>query len=474
MQAAAAYIRVSTEEQTEYSPDAQLKAIKDYAKKNDMFLDPKHIYVDEGKSGRKAEKRPAFMQMIGVAKSKPTPFDIILVHKFDRFARNREDSVVYKSLLNKECSVKVISITESIENDKISLIMESMLEAMAEYYSINLAEEVKKGMTEKARRGEPLSIPPFGYSMENKKLNINHDEAKIVKIIFNDFIEGTPYLAIAKKINAMGVLTHRGNFFENRTVEYILRNPVYMGMIRWNPKERTRRNYNHPDIMIVPGEHEPIVDEITFNKAQERVCKIKKIYQPYYKPQHKDSHWLVGLLKCSSCGGSLANSNGYFVCNNYVRGQCLTRNSIRVRIMEALIIQELIRGVKTGNINIYQQDKEKNTAELDALEQGIRKCEQRLERATLAFQDGIDTLEEYKTNKNRIQNELSELTKKQNRKTVKIKGTPQLASDIKEVISVLQSDADSKEKANAARSIIKTIVFDKDKKALQIQYFGTI
>lgn len=130
----ACYIRVSTDEQTEYSPDAQLRSLKDYAKKNDILLAEEHIYVDEGISGKKADKRPAFMKMIATARTKPKPFDIILVHKFDRFARSREDSVVYKSLLKKEAGIKVTSITETIEDDKFSVILEAMLEAMAEYY----------------------------------------------------------------------------------------------------------------------------------------------------------------------------------------------------------------------------------------------------------------------------------------------------------------------------------------------------
>ena len=122
MQKAAAYIRVSTEDQTEYSPDAQRKAIEKYAKENDMLLLQENIYIDEGISGRKAEKRQAFMQMISDAKQKNRAFDVILVHKFDRFARNKEDSVVYKAMLRKQCNVKVISITESIEDDKFNII----------------------------------------------------------------------------------------------------------------------------------------------------------------------------------------------------------------------------------------------------------------------------------------------------------------------------------------------------------------
>ena len=106
MQIGACYMRVSTDDQLEYSIDAQLRLIKNYCKQNDIILSKEFIFVDEGISGRRAEKRPAFMQMIATAKMKPKKFDVILVHKFDRFARSREDSVVYKSLLKKECGIK--------------------------------------------------------------------------------------------------------------------------------------------------------------------------------------------------------------------------------------------------------------------------------------------------------------------------------------------------------------------------------
>ena len=97
--------------------------------------------------------------MIGLAKSKPKPFDVILVWKFSRFARNREDSVVYKSMLRKELNIDVVSISEDVGDDKMAILFEAMIEAMDEYYSIILAEEVKRGMTEKEKRGGVLSIP---------------------------------------------------------------------------------------------------------------------------------------------------------------------------------------------------------------------------------------------------------------------------------------------------------------------------
>ena len=114
MKTAAIYIRVSTDDQTEHSPESQLNEIKKYAARSNLVIDPNHIYNDDGISGRKASKRPEFQRMISAAKAAPSPFDVILVWKFSRFARNQEESIVYKSLLRRDCGVEVISISEDI------------------------------------------------------------------------------------------------------------------------------------------------------------------------------------------------------------------------------------------------------------------------------------------------------------------------------------------------------------------------
>ena len=122
---AAAYIRVSTDEQAEFSPDAQIKAIQNYCQNNNLILDKEHIYVDEGISGRKADKRPAFQDMIKHAKKKE--FDVILVHKFDRFARSREDSVVYKSLLKKNVALKLYPLPNLLKMTSSQLFLKQCL-----------------------------------------------------------------------------------------------------------------------------------------------------------------------------------------------------------------------------------------------------------------------------------------------------------------------------------------------------------
>ena len=166
----AIYIRVSTGRQEELSPDAQLRLLKEYAEKNDIYIPSEYIFQDNGISGRKVSKRPAFQQMIGLAKSPEHPIDVIIVWKFSRFARNQEESIVYKSLLKKS-NVDVVSISENVEGEFGSLI-ERIIEWMDEYYSIRLGEEVVRGMTEKAMRGQTLSAPPIGYLLQDGNIGV--------------------------------------------------------------------------------------------------------------------------------------------------------------------------------------------------------------------------------------------------------------------------------------------------------------
>ena len=272
---AAAYIRVSTEDQTELSPDSQLKLIREYAASHDLLLPDRFIYIDEGISGKNTKKREAFNRMIGTAKLRPKPFDVILLWKFSRFARNREDSVVYKSMLRRQLAIDVLSISEPMGDDKMAVLIEAMIEAMDEYYSINLAEEVRRGMTEKASRGGLQSAPSFGYAVKDNVLTPVPEEAALVREVFGRFTSGAGYSVIARWLNDMGVRTKRGNRFENRTVEYMVRNPVYIGKLRWNPSGRTGRDFDNENIILVEAKHEPLISMEAWNAAQARVREVK-------------------------------------------------------------------------------------------------------------------------------------------------------------------------------------------------------
>jgi DNA invertase Pin-like site-specific DNA recombinase len=481
---AALYIRVSTEDQTDYSPAAQQKLLVEYAKKNNMEVVPNCIFRDEGFSGKRADKRPAFQKMIGNAKAKPRPFDVILVHKFDRFARNREDSIVFKSMLKREHGIKVVSITESIDDDSpMAGLMEAMLEAMAEYYSINLAKEVKKGMTEKAEQGEYQSSPPLGYVMgDNNVLQINKPEAEYVRFIYTQFLEhGQSPFQIAKHLNAMGVTSKRGNPMDGRGVEYILQNNVYTGMVHWTPTEKTRRNFNHPDTITRQGKHESIISHEIFNMAAEKMkAKIEKGKRKA-RPITERKHWLSGQVYCSNCGRTLALAASLaspsFQCYGYSHGQCNLSHSITVRKLERAVLGELAEVFKYTDESLFRRkvikvDSQEQEREL--IRAQITKVDIRLERAKEAYQAEIDTLEEYKRNKEELMERRSELEAELLQEvelpTPDDTAITEFKANIRNVLELLTTNGNLEAKIKAVGSIIQRIVYDRPNSNLEIYY----
>lgn len=467
MKVAAAYIRVSTDDQIEFSPDSQLEKIKLYAERNQMLLPKEFIFMDEGISGRNTKKRTAFNAMIGLAKRKPKPFDVILVWKYSRFARNREDSVVYKSMLRKELDIDVISISEDVGDDKMSILFEAMIEAMDEYYSINLAEEVKRGMTEKAKRGGVLSIAGYGYKVENGEFVIVPEEAEIIRKVFNDYANGKGFLSIAKSLNAIGITTHRGNQIENRTIEYWLNNPVYIGKTRWNPDGKLSRNYTATTAIISDGLHQAIIDMDTWEKVQEKMKEQKTKFRKYYNPDRKDlSHWLTGIVRCEKCGAVLSNQGGFFGCSNRSRGTCKGVGYIKTDKLDKIILDTLsdamLPNVKLAFAEPDIFEPKKSEDESLIIETQIQRLEIRLERVKLAYEDGIDTLEEYKRNKSSLLDEIANLKAMMNQK--KVEESPKEVAkidknEIRRLTEVIKDkNVSNVEKNNMARTIFKEIV----------------
>lgn len=410
MKTAAAYIRVSTEDQIEFSPDSQLKAIRKYAKEHDLILPEEFIFADEGISGRKTDKRVQFQRMIGTAKLKPKPFDVILLWKFSRFARNREDSIVYKSMLRKQCGIEVISISEQLTEDKTSILIEALIEAMDEYYSLNLAEEVKRGMSEKFSRGGVVSQPPFGYRMQDGIFFPDETAAPIVQMIFQDYLSGVPVRQIARKLNEMGVMSRHGNPFENRTVEYILTNPVYLGKLRRSLTGDRSDRYHEQD-QCVDGQHQPIITQEVFDAAQAKRADTKKMYKKYARHDQPVQFMLKGMVRCDNCGGTLVMSstgNG-LQCHNYGRGKCKISHSISIAKINAAVLDKIREDMSDPDFEsrVIKQNVPKSAeSPIPAL---IEKEERKLERVREAFEAGIDTLDEYRQNKQRITERLTAL-----------------------------------------------------------------
>ena len=464
MKVAAAYIRVSTEDQIEFSPDSQLEKIKLYAEKNQILLPKEFIFLDEGISGRNAAKRPAFNEMIGLAKRKPKPFDMILVWKYSRFARNREDSVVYKSMLRKDLNIDVVSISEDVGDDKMSILFEAMIEAMDEYYSINLAEEVKRGMTEKAKRGGVLTIPAFGYRVENNQFVIVPEEAEIIQKVFNDYLNGKGFLAIAKTLNSMGVKTHRGNKIENRTVEYWLNNPIYIGKTRWNPDGKLPRNYTADTVIISEGTHTPIIDTEIWEKVQKKMKEQKAKFRKFYNPDRKNlSHWLTGIVRCEKCGAVLSNQGGFFGCSNRSKGTCKGVGYIKADKLDKIIFKTL-SDVTLPEVMLEfaepETEAETNTDnDRKIISTQIQRLEIRLERVKLAYEDGADTLEEYKANKSSILSEIDDLKKMLSAEKIPEEKIQVNKTELRRLTDILQDDTiGNVEKNKAARTIFKEIV----------------
>lgn len=310
-QTGALYIRVSTDKQEELSPDAQKRLLLDYAQKHQIIIKKDYIFIEKGISGRNAKKRPEFQRMISLAKSDPSPFQIILLWKFSRFARNQEESIVYKSMLRKQCGVNVISITEPIMEGPFGSLIERIIEWMDEYYSINLSGETIRGMTEKAIRGGYQSTPPLGYKAVGNGLPflIQEEESKIVSYIFQQYcnFHKSP-TAIARQLNEMGMHTKRGGAFDKRNVTYILRNPFYIGQLKWNG-------------ISTSGQHKTFISDDIFQRAQKLLDATVTL--PKQRSISTCKHWLSGLVRCSVCGASLSYNHcryPYFSCWKYTKG----------------------------------------------------------------------------------------------------------------------------------------------------------
>ncbi|WP_313133764.1 recombinase family protein [Anaerocolumna sp.] len=478
---AALYIRVSTDKQEELSPDAQKRLLLDYAKKNNMVVSEQYIFIENGISGKKADKRPEFQKMIGLAKQKKHPFDVILVWKYSRFARNQEESIVYKSLLKKN-DIEVISISEPLIDGPFGSLIERIIEWMDEYYSIRLSGEVYRGMTEKALRGGYQASPPLGYKIEHHGAIpvIVPDEAEIVKTIFNKYVyEGLTFFQLAKYLNTLNLKTKQGKNFERRSVEYIIQNPIYKGYVRWNRVHNdTKTVKKESEWIIEKGELEPIISEELFEKAQER---FSKEYTPLSKsrPVTEYKHWLSGLIKCGHCGRTMTSSTTtrsrykQFICNGYSKGKCPISNSVSENILTPYIMKNLKEIISTGQME-YEIIKQEYESDFTLLELQLHKISSKEKRIKTAYINGIDTLEEYKRNKETLLKEKEEILKQINqiKKDINEDHTPEMLQRIKEVYNIITNDKiDNITKNKAMKSILEKIVFNKREGIIDFYYY---
>lgn len=479
---AAAYIRVSTHMQEELSPDAQLRCIRVWGDAHGYYVPDEYVFIDNGISGRKAKKRHDFLRMIGLAKTKPaSPFEAILLWKFNRFARNQEESIVYKSMLRKKCNVDVISTTQQTTKDIYGDLIERIIEWTDEFYSIQLGEDVFRGMTENALRGNFQASPAFGYKVEKGLgLVIVEDQANIVRMIFNLYANTRMgFYEIARHLNRLGYKTKKGGAFEARAIRYIIQNPIYKGYLRWNYANGTTRVVNdESEWIIVKSPLVPIiVSEELWDRANER---LKNEYRPKNgKPVTKHRHWLSGLVKCSSCGASLSTSVQYrhdrtyinFQCYKYLKGKCIVSHGISEKKLVPLVLNVLKEDMSKSYIECERIEKVVENQQ-DILDVQLKRLATRETRIKEAYLNGIDSLAEYKANKEEIQKEREFLLQQSQDHNKTENESNELPNKIRGVYDILVSDQCSKDEKQAAiRSIVKKIVFDKENKTLDFHYY---
>ena len=431
------YARFSSENQRDESIDAQLRANAEYAERNNIQI--VKTFVDRARSAT-SDKRPQFQEMIKYCESDNTGISMVIVHKLDRFSRDKYDSAMYKQKL-KVKGIRVVSVLENLDNSPESLILESVIEGMAQYYSANLAREVAKGQKENALKAlHNGGDAPLGYDVAfDKTYLVNEDEAQAVKIIFDMYVNGYSYSNIIDKLNDLGYKTKRGNKFGKNSLHGILSNEKYTGVYVFNKTQRKgvngKRNghkqKSEDEIIKVEGGMPQIIDKDVFIKAQEMMQKRKKS-----PGAHKATtlYLLTGLIRCGECGHAMqGNKRKDKYGNDYISYRCGCRKQkrdcnnkeIKRDYLEEFILTELEKHVLNDNaipvlsnqLNERLKAKSNDNHEmLNNLRNKLEKVNKEIENILTAIMSGIinsmlkdklDELEQVKLNLDLKINELS-------------------------------------------------------------------
>ncbi len=465
MKQSVAYMRMSTDKQ-EYSIDSQLRLIKSFAEHNGYNLI--NTYIDEGISGRNAEKRPAFMRMI--EDSSKDMFEYVLIYDSSRFARNLEQSIVYKSILKRN-GVTLISITEPIIDEDTSLITDALLGAMNEMYSRKLSKVVKRGMEQKALGNEYFSCAPYGYKKPHKMpLEIIEDEAKIIKFIYRKFMENNSPFKIARELNSLNIKTKRGNPFDKRQIEKILTNPTYKGYMLWKTDEKT---------YYKKANHKAIIDEKTFDTVQKKYSERKKLSKKKERPRECHKHWLSGIIRCPICDTVYVYAKGYnnnksdrFRCGGYVNGKCLVSKSFKVEDLEKIIIGELCSIINYEKKYYKIKFNKPETVSIqNSITKEINQLKKSLKRAKEAYLSEIDTLDEYKKNKEYIQSQLKEKEKNLKENDLK-KNDNNSKNNVISILEIIEKDENTEKKISLIKTIIEKITLNGLTGEMIIYFYG--
>ena len=395
------YGRYSDGGQSEQSIEGQRKVCYEFAERNGYRVIAE--YIDRALTGT-SDSRPEFQRMI--AESSKRLFQAILVYQLDRFSRNRYDSATYKAKLKKN-GVRVISARENISDDASGVLMEAVLEGMAEYYSVELGQKVKRGMNLNAEKclSNGGSIP-LGFKVIDRKYHIDEETAPYVQKIFELYADGLRHVDITNYLNARHIRTSHGAVFNKSSLNFLLKNKKYIGVYRYGEVE-------------VPNGIPRIVSDELFNKVADIMTENKK--SPG-RMRAKEDYLLTTKLFCGHCKSLMVGVSGksptgrvhhYYSCNDSRLKLCDKKN-VQKNYLEDLVIAECRKLLINENIDMIAREveticeREKETSDLKRLNKQKKDTDKALDNLLTAIEQGqnLDLINERISQKRQDRSEI--------------------------------------------------------------------
>ena len=401
-QTAVAYARYSHDTQREESITAQFRAIHEYAKKNGITIVQE--YVDEAKSASVFATKPRleFEQMLDDIMAERIKVKYVFFHKIDRFGRNDYDIARFKHFTRQK-GIKIIYVDMDIPEGPEGVIVEQMMIGWAEYYSLNLSKEIRKGMKENALSGKHRGgRPPLGYDKtKDGKYIINQQEAPIVKKIFEMVAEGEGYSAIIDYLNEKGYKTKLGKPFGKNSIHDLLKNEKYVGVY-------TAGKYSTAstggEIITLPGEVPAIIARELWDEVQSILLRRKQVAP---RNKGKTIYLLTGKIFCGKCGGAYTGRSGMggrgrryrysqYDCTNKRQTRTCDNAPIRKEIIENYVLDEIENLFKRTNMESiatqieerYKKLSETSSLEIEILKESLADINKRMDRLFEAIETG--------------------------------------------------------------------------------------
>jgi DNA invertase Pin-like site-specific DNA recombinase len=380
------YARYSSHNQREESIEGQLRKCREFADRNGFTIIEE--YCDRAISG-KTDDRYEFQRMM--KDSEKGHFQVLIMYTMDRFARNRYDSAVHKAKLRKN-GVKIYYTEQSISDEPEGIILESVLEGMAEYYSENLSRGVRRGLTENALKCMATTKPPIGYILnKEKKFEIDPVTAPIIREAFDLYANGKSMRQIVDIFNEKGYRTARGNPFRIGSLDRILVNVKYTGVFKYED-------------IVIEGGVPAIIDKEVFERVQKMLSKNRR---QSGKMKNPEAYLLTGKLYCGECGELMTGDSGtsktgkiynYYKCFGRRKSACHKTNE-RKEWVEQVVVEETIKQILQPDI-IRQIAKKvtelaeqefNDTSRVESLKSELKSTQKSIQNLLRLVEQGIDT-----------------------------------------------------------------------------------